>query len=125
MFTARKRHLRQKRNFLHKQNTFALFNASNIKTSNINKIKLSLGINKLYFVPLYLRPPKLGLGYPMIMIVYQDIKELKSNLSRLSHEMDCFGLCINKKWYSPNYIKSNSINNQNKKLLSLLLYKNR
>ena len=125
MFTPRKRHLRKKRDFLHKQHTFALFNGSNLKTSKINDIKLSLGENKLYSVPLYLKPPKLGIGYPIIMVIYNSLEDLKKNLPNIAKKIDCIGVCINKKWYPIKFLKSSAINNQTEKLLSLILYKSK
>lgn len=125
MYTPRKKHLRKKRNFLHKQNNFVLFNASNLKTAKVEDIKLSLQNAKLYWVPLYLKPPKLGLGYPMIIIIYDNLKDLKTNVPDISKKIDCIGVCIDKKWYPINFLKSNNIINQKKKVLSLLLYKNK
>ena len=125
MFTPRKRHLRKKRHFLHKQHTFAVFNASNLKTSRINDIKLSLGKNKLYSVPLYLKPPKLAIGYPIIMIVYNNLEDLRKDLPKITKEIDYIDICINKEWYSTKFLESSNINNQTKKLLSLILYKNK
>nr|WVH38380.1 hypothetical protein [Colpomenia sinuosa] len=125
MFTPRKRHLRKKNLFLHNQSIFALINASNLKTSEITEIKLSLKNSKLYYVPLYLRPPKLGLGYPTIMIIYERVEDLKSNIPEIANKMECLGIFINKKWYSVDFLKTSHITNQNKKLLSLLLYKNK
>lgn len=125
MFTPRKRHLRKKNLFLHNQSIFSLINASNLKTSEITEIKLSLKNSKLYYVPLYLRPPKLGLGYPTIMIIYERVEDLKSNIPEIATKMECLGIFINKKWYSVDFLKTSHINNQSKKLLSLLLYKNK
>ena len=123
MFTPRKRHLRKKNLFLSKQQTFALFNASNLKTSEITSIKLSLYKGKLYSVPLYLRPPKLGLGYPMIIIIYNKLEDLKRNVTETAAKIDCLGVYIDKKWYPIDIFKTGNIVNQNKKLLSLFLYK--
>ena len=123
MFTPRKRHLRKKNNFLHKQQTFALFNASNLKTSQITKIKLSLLNGKLYSVPLYLKPPKLGLGYPTIIIIYDKLEDLKTNITKITTMIDCLGIYINKKWYPIEVLKNDNIMNQNKKILGLFLYK--
>lgn len=125
MYTSRKRHLRKKRHFLHKQHTFVICNGSNLKTSKINDIKLSLGENKLYSVPLYLKPPKLAVGYPLIMIIYNNLEDLKKNLPKITKEIDCLGICINKKWYPTKFLEDSNINNQTEKLLSLILYKNK
>lgn len=123
MFTARKRHLRKKRLFLPKEKTFALFNGSNLKTSKITEIRLSLQNAKLYSVPLYLNPPKLGLGYPLIMVVYKTIEDLKQNIPEISNKMDCLGVSIDKKWYPIKFFQKENVDNLDKKLLSLLLYK--
>nr|YP_009073518.1 hypothetical protein ScloMp15 [Scytosiphon lomentaria]AIQ78522.1 hypothetical protein ScloMp15 [Scytosiphon lomentaria] len=123
MFTPRKRQLRKKRHFLSQQHTFALFNASNLKTSDITKIKLFLGKGQLYSIPLYLKPPKLGLGYPMIMITYDQIDDLRKNINKISTKIECLGVCINKKWYPTQIFKTGNIINQNEKILSLLLLK--
>lgn len=123
MFTARKRHLRKKRLFLPKEKTFALFNGSNLKTSKITEIRLSLQNAKLYSVPLYLNPPKLGLGYPLIMVVYKTIEDLKQNIPEISNKMDCLGVSIDKKWYPIKFFQKKNVDNLDKKLLSLLLYK--
>lgn len=123
MFTARKRHLRKKRLFLPKEKTFALFNGSNLKASKIAQIRLSLQNAKLYSVPLYLNPPKLGLGYPLIMIVYNTLEDLKQNIPDISTKIDCLGVSIDKKWYPIELFQKEKINNLDKKLLSLLLSK--
>ena len=123
MYTSRKRHLRKKRFFLSKQKTFALFNASNLKTSQINKIRLSLINAELYFMPLYLKPPKLALGCPIIIVIYEDIKDLKSNMPEIIKKIDCLGVSIDKKWYSADIFKKN-LDNLNYKILSLLIKKN-
>ncbi len=123
MYTARKRHLRKKRFFLSKEKTFALFNGSNLKASKIEKIKLSLQNAKLYSVPLYLKPPKLGLGYPLIMIVYNTLEDLQENLPKIIKKMDCLGISINKKWYPTKIFTKEKINNLEKNLLALLLTK--
>nr|YP_009454545.1 hypothetical protein PebiMp14 [Endarachne binghamiae]AUG32980.1 hypothetical protein PebiMp14 [Endarachne binghamiae] len=123
MFTPRKRHLREKNIFLHKQQTFALFNGSNLKTSQINKIKLSLVGGKLYSVPLYLKPPKLGLGCPVIVIIYDKLEALRVNITKITPMVDCLGICIDKKWYPVKIFKDDNVRNQNKKILSLFLYK--
>lgn len=123
MFTARKRHLRKKRFFLPKEKTFALFNGSNLKASKIEEIKLSLQNAKLYSVPLYLKPPKLGLGYPIIMVVYETLQDLQLNLFKITKKIDCLGVFINKNWYPiENFTKENIIN-LDKKMLALLLTK--
>lgn len=123
MFTARKRHLRKKRFFLPKEKTFALFNGSNLKASKVSKVKLSLQNAKLYSVPLYLKPPKLGLGYPLIMVVYETLDDLQTNLPKITKKMDCLGVSINKKWYPINHFSKEKITNLDKKLLALLLMK--
>lgn len=121
MFTARKRHLRKKRFFLPKEETFVLFNGSNLKSSKITKIKLSLKEAKLYSVPLYLKPPKIGLGYPLIMVVYNTINDLQNNLPELIKKIDCLGVYIHKKWYSVENFEKENIKNLDKKLLALFL----
>ncbi len=123
MYTARKRHLRKKRFFLPKEKTFALFNGSNLKTSKIEEIKLSLRNAKLYSVPLYLKPPKLGLGYPLIMVVYNTLENLQINLPQITKTINCLGVSINKKWYPIEIFTKENITNLDKKLLALLLTK--
>lgn len=123
MFTARKRHLKKKRFFLPKEKIFALFNGSNLKTSKVTEIKVSLQNAKLYFVPLYLEPPKLGLGYPLIMVVYKTLNDLQKDFPVVSKRMDCIGVSINKKWYPiENFTKKNIVN-LNKEMLTFLLIK--
>lgn len=121
MFTPRKRHLRKKRFFLSKQKTFALFNASNLQTSKITEIRLSLKNAKLYFIPLYLNPPKLGVGYPLIIIIYSKLEDMQKNIPIIASKIDCIGVSINKKWYSLKFFENNNLKNLNKKILSLLL----
>ena len=123
MFTARKRHLRKKRFFLPKEKTFALFNGSNLKASKVDEIKLSLQNAKLYFVPLYLKPPKLGLGYPLVMVLYDTLDDLQINLPKIAEKFDCLGVSIDKKWYPAEIFTKKNIINLDKKLLSLLLTK--
>lgn len=123
MFTARKRHLRKKRFFLPQKKIFALFNGSNLKASKVAKIRLSLQNAKLYSVPLYLKPPKLGLGYPLIMIVYDTLEDLQINLHKIAEKADCLGVSINKKWYPIQIFTKKNITNLDKKLLALLLTK--
>nr|UXD06579.1 hypothetical protein [Alaria esculenta]UXD06921.1 hypothetical protein [Alaria esculenta] len=123
MFTPRKRHLRKKRFFLPEQRTFALFNGSNLKASQIAKIRLLLQNAKLYSVPLYLTPPKLGIGCPLIMIVYETLQDLQNNVPEIALEIDCLGISIDKKWYSINFLEKNNTLALNKKTLSLLLVK--
>nr|UAX20123.1 hypothetical protein [Alaria marginata]WKY98777.1 hypothetical protein [Alaria marginata]WKY98815.1 hypothetical protein [Alaria marginata]WKY98853.1 hypothetical protein [Alaria marginata]WKY98891.1 hypothetical protein [Alaria marginata] len=123
MFTPRKRHLRKKRFFLPKQRTFALFNGSNLKASQIAKIRLLLQNAKLYSVPLYLTPPKLGIGCPLIMIVYETLQDLQTNVPEIALKIDCLGISIDKKWYSINFLEKNNTAALNKKTLSLLLVK--
>ena len=121
MFTPGKRHLRKKRFFLSKQKTFALFNASNIKTSKITEIRLSLKNAKLYFIPLYLNPPKLGIGYPLIIIVYNELEDMQKNITTISSKINCIGVSINKKWYPIKFFENNNLKDLDKKFLSLLL----
>nr|YP_010206307.1 hypothetical protein LK120_mgp25 [Alaria marginata]UAX19705.1 hypothetical protein [Alaria marginata]UAX19971.1 hypothetical protein [Alaria marginata]WKY96725.1 hypothetical protein [Alaria marginata]WKY96763.1 hypothetical protein [Alaria marginata]WKY96801.1 hypothetical protein [Alaria marginata] len=123
MFTPRKRHLRKKRFFLPEQRTFALFNGSNLKASQIAKIRLLLQNAKLYSVPLYLTPPKLGIGCPLIMIVYETLQDLQTNVLEIALKIDCLGISIDKKWYSINFLEKNNTIALNKKTLSLLLVK--
>nr|UAX19743.1 hypothetical protein [Alaria marginata]WKY97181.1 hypothetical protein [Alaria marginata]WKY97219.1 hypothetical protein [Alaria marginata]WKY97257.1 hypothetical protein [Alaria marginata]WKY97295.1 hypothetical protein [Alaria marginata] len=123
MFTPRKRHLRKKRFFLPEQRTFALFNGSNLKASQIAKIRLLLQNAKLYSVPLYLTPPKLGIGCPLIMIVYETLQDLQTNVPEIALKIDCLGISIDKKWYSINFLEKNNTIALNKKTLSLLLVK--
>jgi len=72
---------------------------------------------------LYLNPPKLGLGYPLIMIVYKTLGDLKQNIPEISNKIDCLGVFIDKKWYPIEIFQKENINNLDKKLLSLLLSK--
>ncbi|CAN0442667.1 unnamed protein product [Phaeothamnion confervicola] len=123
MFTARKRHLRKKRFFLPKEKTFALFNGSNLKASKIAKIKLSLKNAKLYSVPLYLKPPKLCLGYPLIMVIYKTLEDLQVNLPEIAESFDCLGVSIKKEWYPIEFFAKENITNLDKKILALLLTK--
>lgn len=123
MYTSRKRHLRKKRFFLSKEKTFALFNGSNLKASKVAKIKLSLQNAELYSVPLYLKPPKLGLGYPLIMIIYNTLEDLHKNLPKIVKKIDCLGVSINKKWYPTKIFTKEKITNLEKKLLALFLTK--
>nr|QWK44683.1 hypothetical protein [Lessonia variegata] len=123
MFTSRKRHLRKKRFFLTEQYTFALFNGSNLKATQISKIRLVLQNAKLYSVPLYLKPPKLGLGCPLIMIIYETLQDLQVNAPKIALQLDCLGISINKKWYPINFLKNTKNSTLNKKTLSLLLLK--
>nr|QWX90289.1 hypothetical protein [Alaria marginata] len=123
MFTPRKRHLRKKRFFLPEQRTFALFNGSNLKAYQIAKIQLLLQNAKLYSVPLYLTPPKLGIGCPLIMIVYETLQDLQTNVPEVALKIDCLGISIDKKWYSINFLEKNNTIALNKKTLSLLLVK--
>nr|QWK44606.1 hypothetical protein [Laminaria ephemera] len=123
MFTPRKRHLRKKRFFLPEQRTFALFNGSNLKASQISKIRLLLQNAKLYSVPLYLNPPKLGLGCPLIMVIYETLQDLQTNVPEIALQLDCLGISIDKKWYSINFLENSNTIALNKKTLSLLLSK--
>ncbi len=121
MFTPRKRHLRKKRFFLSKQHTFALFNGSNLKASKINQIRLSLKNAKLYFVPSYLTPPKLGIGCPLIIVVYETLDDLQTNIESITPQIDCLGISINKKWYPMNYIEQGKTRRLKQKTLAALL----
>ena len=123
MYTPRKRHLRKKRFFLSKHKIFALFNGSNLKTHQVNKIRLSLVNAKLYYMPLYLKPPKLALGCPIIIIVYDNMDDLKTNVQKIIKKIDCLGIYINKKWYPVDFLKKN-LESLNHKILALLLKKN-
>lgn len=123
MFTIRKRHLKKKRFFLPKENFFAIFNGSNLKTSKVAEIKLSLQKAKLYSVPLYLKPPKLAIGYPLIIIVYDTLQDLQVNLPEIIEKIDCLGVSINKKWYPIKNFTKENITNLDKKLLALILTK--
>ena len=121
MFTPRKRHLRKKRFFIPDQHTFVLLNGSNLKAAKVNKIRLSLLNAKLYSVPLYLTPPKLGVGCPLIMVIYETLKDLQANIADLTLQVDCIGLSIEKKWYSTDLLKSDKIKNLDRKFLALAL----
>nr|QEQ13316.1 Conserved mitochondrial hypothetical protein [Ectocarpus siliculosus] len=121
MFTPRKRHLRKKRFFLSKQKTFALFNASNLKTSKITEIRLSLKNAKLYFIPLYLNPPKLGTGYPLIIVIYNKLENMQKNIPTIASKIDCIGVSIEKKWYPIKIFENNNLKKLDKKILGLLL----
>nr|QWK44492.1 hypothetical protein [Desmarestia aculeata] len=121
MFTPRKRHLRKKRFFLPAQQTFILLNGSNLKASRLSKIKLSLQSGKLYSVPLYLSPPKIGAGCPLIMVVYDNLEELQKNVAKIALEIDCLGISIEKKWYPINFLENGKTNNLYQKTLALLL----
>jgi len=123
MFTPRKRHLRKKRSFLPDQQTFALFNGSNLKASKLSKIKLSLQGGKLYSVPLYLAPPKIGAGCPLIMVVSDNLEELQKNVAKMVLELDCLGVSIQKKWYPIGFLESGKTKNLDQKTLALLLVK--
>nr|YP_009228482.1 hypothetical protein MOGBL30 [Saccharina sculpera]ALI31094.1 hypothetical protein MOGBL30 [Saccharina sculpera] len=123
MFTPRKRHLRKKRFFLPKQGTFALFNGSNLKSSQISKIRLSLQSAKLYSVPLYLNPPTLGIGCPVIMVIYETLQDLQNNVPEIALQLDCLGISIDKKWYPLKFFKKSHTETLKKKALSLLLIK--
>nr|YP_009128321.1 hypothetical protein SarthMp14 [Sargassum thunbergii]AJP09373.1 hypothetical protein SarthMp14 [Sargassum thunbergii] len=123
MPTARKKYLRKKRLFLSKQTTFALLNTSNLKTSKIKKIKMSLRRGRIYFVPLYLTPPKIAEGCPVLIAVYDSLKDMQKNITSLTTQMDCLALSIKKKWYSIKYLKKYNILSLEKKALALLLLK--
>ena len=121
MFTPRKRHLRKKRFFLPGQHTFALFNGSNLKAAKVNKVRLSLHNAKLYSVPLYLTPPKLGIGCPLIMIIYKTLEDLQENVYQITSQIDCLGVSIERKWYPMNSLEDHKIKNCNHKALALFL----
>nr|QWK44989.1 hypothetical protein [Analipus japonicus] len=121
MFTPRKRHLRKKRFFLLDQKTFALFNGSNLKASRITRIKLSLQKAKLYSVPLYLAPPKLALGYPLLMVIYENLEDFQTNAPEVASQIDCLGISIKNEWYPIELLENNKIKDLNKKALALLL----
>nr|YP_010401942.1 hypothetical protein NDD57_mgp24 [Sargassum feldmannii]UQV81117.1 hypothetical protein [Sargassum feldmannii] len=123
MPTARKRYLRKKRLFLSKQTTFVFLNASNLKTSKIKKVKMSLGGGKVYFVPLYLTPPKIAIGCPALIAVYDSLKEMQNNITSITAQIDCLGVSIEKKWYSIKYLKKSKIIVLEKKTLAFLLLK--
>ncbi len=124
MYTPKKRQLKKKRFFLTKQKTFVLFNGSNLKTHEIDKIKIALINAKLYFMPSYLNPPRIALGYPIIMIVYKSIEDLKRNIPRIIKKIDCIGVSIDKKWYPTSSLKEENLKNLDYKILSLLIKKN-
>lgn len=121
MSTARKKYLRKKRLFLSKQVTFVLFNASNLKTSKIKKVKTSLIGGRIYFVPLYLTPPKIAVGCPALIAVYDSLKDMQNNIADITAQIDCLGVSIEKKWYSIKYLKKSKILGLEKKTLALLL----
>nr|YP_009364837.1 hypothetical protein [Fucus distichus]ARI50025.1 hypothetical protein [Fucus distichus] len=123
MYTPRKKYLRKKRAFVYNEQTFAIFNASNLKTSKIEKIKLLSKSGKLYFVPLYLMPPKQCIGCPIIMIMYSKLQDLKEDILYLSSKMNCIGVSIQNKWYSTKYFEKKKIKNLSIKTLALLLFK--
>jgi len=123
MFTPRKRHLRKKRSFLPDQQIFALFNGSNLKASKLSKIKLSLQNGKLYSVPLYLSPPKIGAGCPLIMVVYDSLEELQKNVAKIALEIDCLGVSTQKKWYPSSFFENGKTTNLYQRALALLLVK--
>nr|YP_010372549.1 hypothetical protein M3M07_mgp24 [Myagropsis myagroides]UPE50186.1 hypothetical protein [Myagropsis myagroides] len=123
MPTARKKHLRKKRLFLSKQTAFVLLNASNLKTSKIKKVKMSLKKGRIYFVPLYLTPPKIAVGCPALITVYDSLKDMQNNIANIITQIDCLGVSIGKKWYSIKYFKKSKILGLEKKTLALLLLK--
>lgn len=124
MFTPRKRHLRKKRFYLPREESFVLFNGSNLKASKLARIKLSLQQKaRLYSVPLYLQPPKLSLGYPLIMVVYESLEALQTNLPEIIKSLDCLGVSIEKKWYPVEGFTKEKTTNLEKKILALLLTK--
>nr|YP_009049433.1 hypothetical protein SarmuMp14 [Sargassum muticum]AIE46228.1 hypothetical protein SarmuMp14 [Sargassum muticum]UQV81228.1 hypothetical protein [Sargassum muticum] len=123
MPTARKKQLRKKRLFLSKQTTFAILNASNLKTSKIKKVKMSLKRGKIYFTPLYLTPPKIAKGCPVLIAVYDSLTDMQKSVASLTTQMDCLALSIKKKWYSVEHLKRYNILGLEKKALALLLLK--
>nr|UVW81844.1 hypothetical protein [Sargassum siliquastrum] len=123
MPTARKKQLRKKRLFLSKQTTFAILNASNLKTSKIKKVKMSLKRGKIYFTPLYLTPPKIAKGCPVLIAVYGSLTDMQKSVASLTTQMDCLALSIKKKWYSVEHLKRYNILGLEKKALALLLLK--
>nr|YP_010418167.1 hypothetical protein NNX76_mgp24 [Sargassum plagiophyllum]AMO66456.1 hypothetical protein SarpoMp14 [Sargassum polycystum]USF18385.1 hypothetical protein [Sargassum plagiophyllum] len=123
MPAARKRYLRKKRLFLSKQTTFVLLNASNLKTSKIKKVKMSLRRGRVYFVPLYLTPPKIAVGSPALIAVYESLKDMQNNIMNITTQIDCLGVSIEKKWYSIKYLKKSKILVLEKKTLAYLLLK--
>lgn len=123
MPAARKKHLRKKRLFLSKQTTFVLLNAGNLETSKIKKIKKSLLKGRIYFVPLYLTPPKVAIGCPALIAVYSSLEDMQNNITSLIRQIDCLGVSIEKKWYSIKYLKTSKILSLKKKTLALLLLK--
>nr|QNU09277.1 hypothetical protein [Sargassum horneri] len=123
MPTTRKKHLRKKRLFLSKQENFALLNASNFKTSKIKKIKMSLRGGRIFFVPLYLAPPKIATGCPVLIVVYDNLKDMRNNIANIARLVDCLGISIEKKWYSIKYLKESKILGLEKRTLALLLLK--
>nr|YP_010401979.1 hypothetical protein NDA93_mgp24 [Sargassum mcclurei]UQV81154.1 hypothetical protein [Sargassum mcclurei] len=123
MPAARKRYLRKKRLFLSKQTTFVLLNASNLKTSKIKKVKMSLRRGRVYFVPLYLTPPRIAGGCPALIAVYDSLKDMQNNITSIYTQIDCLGVSIEKKWYSIKYLKKSKILVLEKKTLAFLLLK--
>nr|YP_009050505.1 hypothetical protein SarfuMp14 [Sargassum fusiforme]AIG23772.1 hypothetical protein SarfuMp14 [Sargassum fusiforme]QJC59479.1 hypothetical protein [Sargassum fusiforme] len=123
MPTARKKHLRKRRLFLSKQTTFALLNASNLKTSKIKKVKISLRRGRVYFAPLYLTPPKIAAGCPALIAVYDSLKDMQNNITSITTQIDCLGVSIEKKWYSIRCLKKSKILGLEKKTLALFLLK--
>nr|YP_010401868.1 hypothetical protein NDF41_mgp24 [Sargassum ilicifolium var. conduplicatum]UQV81043.1 hypothetical protein [Sargassum ilicifolium var. conduplicatum] len=123
MPTARKKYLRKKRLFLSKQTTFVLLNANNLKTSKIKNVKMSLRRGKLYFVPLYLTPPKIAVGCPALIAVYDSLKDMRNNITDITTQIDGLGVSIEKKWYSIDYLKKSKILVLEKKTLAFLLLK--
>ena len=123
MNTARKRHLKKKRLFLSRQTTFVILNASNLKTFEIKKLKMHMRGGSIYFMPLYLTPPKLTIGCPPIMAIHDDLKDLQKNIQRIITQIDCLGISIEKKWYPAKYLKKSKIIGLEKKALALLLLK--
>nr|YP_009330417.1 orf129 [Coccophora langsdorfii]ANS72189.1 orf129 [Coccophora langsdorfii] len=120
---ARKKHLRKKRLFLSKQITFILLNASNLKTSKIKRVKMSLRRGRIYFMPFYLTPPQIAIGCPTIMVTYDTLEYMQKNITNIIAQIDCLGVSIEKKWYPIKYLKKSKILGLEKKTLALLLLK--
>ena len=121
MSTLRKRYLRKKRFFLPLQEVYALFDGSNLKASEIIKIRLSLNGGGLYSVPFCLQPPKIGLGCPLIMVIYDDMQSFEHNMPKSLPLMNCVGVMISGKWYPTANLKTDETLYLNQKALSLLI----
>nr|QWE50997.1 hypothetical protein [Phaeophyceae sp.] len=122
-FTQKKRHLRKKRFYLPGQHTFAIFNASNLKTSKVVEVNIKLYRARLYTVPLYLTPPKISRGCTILMLVCDNVEDLQKNLDIALPLLNCLGISIKNEWYSPEFYKETKVEEFNIKILSLLLKK--